>query len=53
MTFILTLTNDGNGYMPSKLAFSHGGYSVDTCRFKPGIAEQLAENYIELLESMY
>ena len=53
MTFILTCTNDGNGYMPSKLAFSHGGYSVDTCRFKPGIAEQLAENYIELLESMF
>ena len=53
MTFILTLTNDGNGYMPSKLAFSHGGYSVDTCRFKPGIAELLAENYIELLESMF
>ena len=52
MTFILTCTNEANGYMPSKLAFEHGGYSVDTCRFKPGIAEQLVENYIELLESM-
>ena len=53
MTFIMTVTNEGHGYMPSKLGFQHGGYSVDTCRFKPGIAEQLAENYIELLESMY
>ena len=52
MTFILTVTNEGHGYMPSKLGFAHGGYSVDTCRFKPGIAEQLAENYIELLENM-
>ena len=52
MTFILTLTNEAHGYMPSKLGFAHGGYSVDTCHFKPGIGEQLAENYIQLLESM-
>ena len=52
MTFIMTLTNDGYGYMPSKLGFEHGGYSADTCRFKPGIGELLAENYIALLESM-
>jgi hypothetical protein len=52
MTFIMTLTNDGYGYMPSRMGFEHGGYSTDTCRFKPGIGELLAENYIELLESM-
>lgn len=52
MTFIMTLTNDGYGYMPSKMGFEHGGYSTDTCRFKPGIGELLAENYIALLESM-
>ena len=52
MTFIMTLTNEGHGYMPSKLGFDHGGYSVDTCRFKPGIGELLAENYIGLLADM-
>lgn len=52
MTFVMTLTNEAHGYMPSKLGFEHGGYSADTCRFKPGIGEQLAENYIQLLESM-
>lgn len=52
MTFIMTLTNDGYGYMPSRMGFEHGGYSTDTCRFKPGIGELLAENYIALLESM-
>lgn len=52
MTFIMTLTNEGHGYMPSKLGFAHGGYSVDTCRFQPGIGELLADNYIELLEEM-
>ena len=52
MTFIMTLTNEGFGYMPSKLGFAHGGYSTDICRFKPGIGEMLAENYIELLDSM-
>ena len=51
-TFVMTLTNEAHGYMPSKLGFAHGGYSVDICRFKPGIGELLAENYIELLESM-
>ena len=52
MTFIMTLNKEGHGYMPSKLGFAHGGYSADTCRFKPGIGEQLAESYIRLLESM-
>ena len=52
ITFIMTLTNGSIGYMPSKMGFEHGGYSADTCRFKPGIGELLAENYIELLESM-
>ena len=28
------------------------GYSVDTCRFYPGIAEDLAQSHIELLESI-
>ena len=52
MTFILTCTNQYHSYMPSKLGFAHGGYSADRCRYKPGVGEQLAENYIELLESM-
>ncbi len=53
MTFVITCTNEsGYGYMPSRLAFAHGGYSVDTCRFYPGIAEDLAQSHIELLESM-
>ncbi len=52
MTFVMTLTNDSYGYMPSEMGFAHGGYSADTCRFKPGIGELLAENYIELLERM-
>lgn len=52
MTFVMTITNEGHGYMPSRMGFEHGGYSADTCRFKPGIGELLAENYIALLESM-
>ena len=53
MTFVLTCTNESHSYMPSRLGFAHGGYSVDKCRFKPGIGELLAENFIELLESIY
>ena len=52
MTFIMTCTNQYHSYMPSLMGFAHGGYSADRCCYKPGVGEQLAEHYIQLLESM-
>ena len=50
MTFFVELTNDSRGYLPTKLAFSHGGYEVDTCQYSPGVAEQMADNILEALK---
>lgn len=51
-TVVCTCTNGRYAYIPSKLGFEHGGYSVDICRYTPGVGEMLAEEYVELLKSI-
>ena len=53
LTVIATCTNTMQGYVPSKLAWEHGGYSCDTTRFCPGSGEELAEHYLKLLQHLY
>ena len=53
MTVVATCANSGQGYVPSELGWAHGGYSCDTTRFCPGSGEQLAREYIGLLESIH
>lgn len=53
MTFICEQTNGGVGYMPTLLGFSHGGYEPDTCKFIPGTAEMLAEEFITMLKEIH
>ena len=50
MTFFCELTNDSRGYLPTELAFSHGGYEVDTCHYSSGVAERMADNILKALE---
>lgn len=53
MTFVLTLGNGPSmGYLPTRLNFEHGGYAPDTCRFAPGIGEELSEKFIGLLKQL-
>ena len=49
MTLICELTNDCHGYLPSELAFSHGGYEVDSCLYESGAGELPAESILEAL----
>ena len=49
MTFICTLTGGGFGYVPSALAFPHGGYEVNNCQFIEGSGEEFAKEFIRLL----
>ena len=50
MTFVLTLGNQQSwGYFPTKLSFEHGGYAADTCRFMPGIGEDISSAFVKLL----
>ena len=53
MTVIATCANSGQGYVPSKLGWEHGGYSCDTTRFCPGSGEELAQHYIDMLTQLH
>ena len=52
-TVIATCSNTMQGYVPSGLAWEHGGYSCDTTRFCPGSGEELAEHYLSLLQRLH
>jgi hypothetical protein len=53
LTVIATCANTMQGYVPSRLAWEHGGYSCDTTRFCPGSGEELAEHYLTLLQRLH
>ncbi len=53
MTFIATQANGYHSYIPSKLAWPHGGYEVDNCRYVEGTAEALADQYVAMLTELY
>lgn len=53
MTIVGTCCNGGMGYLPSALGFQNGGYSVDTTRYVGGTAEQMVENFTEMLRELY
>lgn len=40
------------GYMPTELAWEHGGYEVETSNYGPGNAEKLVDAYLGLLNEM-
>jgi hypothetical protein len=51
-TFIVELANDGIGYIPTKEAFSQGGYEAITSRMSPGGGELVVAKAIELLKKL-
>ena len=53
MTIIATLANDSVGYLPTLETFEYGSYETDTCRFAPGIAEEMAEQFVTMLKAQY
>ena len=52
-TFVLTCAINSLSYLPSDLAFQHGGYAVDVTLFKRGTAEGLVESYLGMLDTLY
>ncbi len=55
MTFVCGYTNGSHygAYLPTIKAFAHGGYGCDTCCFKAGIAEKVANTMIDVLVKLY
>ena len=52
-TFVLACANNSYSYLPSDLAFQHGGYAVDVTLFVRGTAEQLVTSYLGMLNTLY
>jgi len=52
---VLTLgyCNDAKGYLPSRFGFEYGCYESDCCRFLPGVGEQVANTFLEMLRSLH
>lgn len=53
MTFICTLANGSNGYVPSQLGYTNGGYSTDITKYAPGTGEKLVTDYLTLLNELH
>ncbi len=51
MTFICSLANGANGYIPTTEAFPHGSYEVVVCRFVQGTGEGLVDKMVSLLNA--
>jgi len=53
MTVVATCSNEYRSYIPSAMAFGHGGYSVDRCRFVPGTGERAADKFVTMLKELH
>ncbi len=51
-TFVCCYANALFSYMPTKLAFEHGGYGPGNCRFEPGTGEIIAEQFSDILQQL-
>lgn len=51
MTVVMSCCNGYHKYFPSKFAFTHGGYEVDSRLYPEGTAEKMAEELVEMLNS--
>lgn len=53
MTIITTMANTSNGYLPSRIGCTNGGYSTDITYFAYGTAEILVGDYLTLLQELH
>ncbi|HEX7904497.1 MAG TPA: hypothetical protein VF487_11505 [Chitinophagaceae bacterium] len=51
-TLVVEMANNGVNYVPTKKAFSQGGYEVENSRLAPGGGEMLAETAIQMLKEL-
>ena len=51
-TFVIELTNSHIAYVPTKEAFSRGGYETINSRLAPGGGEMMVESAVRLLRKL-
>ena len=51
-TFIISMSNDGLGYYPTREAFEYGCYESYTTSWARGIAEDTADKFVGLLNAL-
>ena len=51
-TFVVTLANDGLGYIPFREAYDQGAYEPTSSHLAPGAGEKLRDKAIEILKEM-
>lgn len=52
MTFVMGYCNGSNSYLADKAAFRYDCYEVNTRRFYEGVAEDVAQTHVKMLESL-
>lgn len=52
MTFVISCSQNHDGYLPSQLGWQLGCYESQITRWARGTAEQLAEEYVDMLTKM-
>jgi len=52
-TFVSELCNAAIGYVPTKVAYSEGGYEATSNRLEPGTGELLVETALDLLSELH
>ena len=52
MTFVVSCSNDSYDYMADDTTFQYDVYEVNTRRYGRGTAEQLAQNFVEMLTQL-
>lgn len=52
-TFIVTLANEGLGYIPTREAYEQGAYEPTSTRFAPGSGEILRDKAVEVLTALW
>jgi len=51
-TFVISCSNGAQGYFPTKEAFDYGCYESFTCGYARGIAEDMAAEFVTLLNDI-
>lgn len=51
-TVVFSMTNDTNHYIPTKAGFEYNCYESNTCMYRPGTGEELADQFVDILKEL-